>query len=286
MSVQSTPKEVDPGDVALPPDNEICEQIYQRVLTEVRARIDQRIAAIEAQAEADAEADVDAAEPGEAAGPPNELVNTAAAPSAARRRPVLRAAITLAASAGLVGAVVTLARDHQEAITSVTDRIEGALQSIRREAPQMAMPAGGRDPAAAGPSTTDTAETSPALSSPRASPSPEQSAIRSSDPSSAMAEATPERDMPPAPERDIAPLIEKIAHDVAALQTGLQDLKASQEQASRDQAKAIEQLQAGQEQLARAVRASKAEPTTVGAAARVTPRPPQAPARPPRFPNF
>ncbi|WP_257164806.1 hypothetical protein [Bradyrhizobium sp. SRS-191] len=284
MSVQSTPKEVDPGDVALTPENEICEQIYQRVLTEVRARIDQRIAAIEAEAAADDDVEVEAETVGVAVAP-NELVNAAATPPAAKRRPLLRATITLAASAGLVGAVVTLARDHQETITSVTDRIEAAIQSLRREAPQMAMPAGGRDPAA-GSSAADTAETSPASSPPPASSSPEPSTVRSSDPSSAMAEA-PERDMPPAPDRDIAPLIEKIAHDVAALQTGLQDLKTSQEQSSRDQAKAIEQLQASQDQLARAVRAAKTEPpTTVGAAARLPPRPPQTPARPPRFPNF
>ncbi|WP_315778802.1 MULTISPECIES: hypothetical protein [unclassified Bradyrhizobium] len=283
MSVQSAPKEVDPDDVALSPDNEICEQIYQRVLTEVRARIDQRIAAIEAQAAAEAEVDAEAVEAAE----PSAEAGSAAAPTATRRRPVLRAAITLAASAGLVGAVTTLARDHQEAITSVTDRIEAAIQSIRRETPQMAMPTGGGDAATSGSSTTETADTVPAASSPSASPSPEPSSGRSSDPSSAMAEATPERDMPPAAERELAPLMEKIAHDVAALQTGLQDLKASQEQASRDQAKAIEQLQASQEQLARAVRTSKTEPTTVGAAARLAPRPPQPPqTRQPRFPNF
>ncbi|MGY3452722.1 hypothetical protein [Bradyrhizobium sp. USDA 4353] len=287
MSVQSTPKEDDPGDVALSPDNEICEQIYQRVLTEVRARIDQRIAAIEAQAAAEGDGDVDA-EVVEAGGPSSAVVN-AAAPEVTKRRPVFRAAITLAASAGLVGAVVTLARDHQEAITSVTDRIEAALQSIRRETSQIALPTSGREPTTTGSSEAAAAETPPASSSPSASPSPEPSTGRSSDPSSAMAEATSERDMPPAPERELAPLIEKIAHDIAALQTGLQDLKASQEQASRDQAKAIEQLQTGQEQLARAVRASKTEPaTTVGAAARLAPpRPPQqVPARPPRFSNF
>ncbi|CAL77601.1 Conserved hypothetical protein [Bradyrhizobium sp. ORS 278] len=288
MSVQSTPKEVDPGDVALSPENDICEQIYQRVLTEVRARIDQRIAAIEAQAAAEAEAEMatDAVD----IPAPLAAAESATTPTAARRRPVLRAAITLAASAGLVGAVVTLARDHQEAITSVTDRIEGAIQSIRREAPQMAMPTGTREPAAtSGAGAADNADAAPASSVPSASPSPEPPSGRSSDPSSAMADATSERDMPPAPERDLAPLIEKIAHDVAALQTGLQDLKASQEQASRDQAKAIEQLQASQDQLARAVRAAKTEPTTtVGAAARLAaPRPPQqVPARAPRFPNF
>ncbi|WP_240535765.1 hypothetical protein [Bradyrhizobium sp. STM 3809] len=253
------------------------------MLTEVRARIDQRIAAIEAQAAAEAEAEIEAVE---AAVPSADAASNAAAPAAAKRRPVAKAAITLAASAGLVGAVVTLARDHQEAITTVTDRIEGAIQSIRRDAPQMASPSAGRDLATSGSSAAESAEMTPALPSPSASPVPEPSAGRSSDPSSAMAEAMSERDMPPAPERDLTPLVEKIARDVATLQTGLQDLKASQEQASRDQAKAIEQLQASQDQLARAVRASKTEPTTVGAAARLAPRPPQPPARPPRFPNF
>ncbi|WP_284416038.1 MULTISPECIES: hypothetical protein [unclassified Bradyrhizobium] len=285
MPVQSTPKEVDPGDVALSPENELCEQIYQRVLTEVRARIDQRIAAIEAQAEAEADAEVEATEAAVTAAD----AATTAAPPATRRRPVVRAAITLAASAGLVGAVVTLARDHTETLTSVTDRIEAAIQSIRREAPQMAMPSVGREMPMAGSSAAEAAETPPALPSllpsPSASPSPEAAPGRSSDPSSAMAEATPEHDMPAAPDRDLAPLIEKIAHDVAALQTGLQDLKVSQEQASRDHTRAIEQLQASQEQLARTFRASKTEAaTTVGAAVRPAPRPPQA--RPPRFPNF
>ncbi|WP_316178219.1 MULTISPECIES: hypothetical protein [unclassified Bradyrhizobium] len=276
MPVQSTPKEVDPGDVALPPDDDICEEIYQRVLAEVRARIDQRIAAIEAQAAADA---VEAADP--AAG--GEPVET---PPPARRRPVLRAMITLIASAGLVGAAVTLARDHTETITSVTDRIEAAVQSIRRENAQTANPAGSPETAASGSSAAETAETAPSSPSPSVSPTPETSSAsastRSSDPSSAMAEATPEHDMPPAPDRDVAPLIEKIAHDVAELQTGFQELKASQEQANRDHARAIEQLQASQDQLARAFRAAKTEPTTVGAAARLAPRPPQA--RPPRFP--
>lgn len=273
MPVQSTPTEVDPGAAALSPDDDICEDIYQRVLAEVRARIDQRIADIEAHAAA--------SEPAEAAELAADSVAQAAAPRAPRRRPLVRAAITLAASAGLVGALVTLARDHTETITSVTDRIEAALQSISRENRPKAVTAGGPDTAVSEPDGADAAPTPPA-SSPAPSPSPEATTVeRASDPSSAMAEARPEHDMPSAPERDIAPLIEKIGHDVAELQAVLQELKASQEQASRDHAKAIEQLQASQDQLARAVRASKTEPT-VGAIARPAPRPPQA--RPPRFP--
>ncbi|MGJ5071815.1 hypothetical protein [Bradyrhizobium oligotrophicum] len=272
MPVQSTSKEVDPGDVALPPDDAVCEEIYQRVLAEVRARIDQRIAAIEAQAAADA---VEAAEP--AAG--GEHLET---PPSARRRPVLRAMITLMASAGLIGAAITLARDHTETITSVTDRIEAAVQSIRRENAQTANPAVTLETAANGSSVAETAPASPSPSvSPTPETSPSASSTRSSDPSSAMAEATSERDMPPAPDRDVMPLIEKIAHDVAELQSGFQEFKSSQEQATRDQARAIEQLQASQDQLVRAVRGAKTEATTVGAAVRLPPRPPQA--RPPRF---
>jgi len=272
MPVQSTPKEVDPGDVALlPPENEIYEDIYQRVLGEVRARIDQRIADIEAQAAPEL------VEAGEL-----ELVDAehAGAPQAPRRRPLLRAAITLAASAGLIGAVVTLARDHTEAITSVTDRIDAAVQAIRASPPKAAS-TGASEMTMGASNAPDALQAAPA-SPPSASPSPADAATApSSDPSSAMAEAPPERDNPSAPDRDLAPLIEKIAHDVAELQVGLQGLKTSQEQASRDQAKAIEQLQAGQDQLARAVRAARNE-APAAAAPRLTPRPP--PGRPPRFP--
>ena len=121
MPVQSAPKEVDPGDVALSPDHEICEEIYQRVLTEVRARIDQRIADIEAQA---VSLPVEAGDPAED-GEPRGLQQPP------RRRPLLRAVVTLVASAGLVGAVVTLARDHRETIHSVTERIDAAVQASR-----------------------------------------------------------------------------------------------------------------------------------------------------------
>ncbi|MGJ4996296.1 hypothetical protein ACQR0Z_17855 [Bradyrhizobium sp. HKCCYLS3077] len=273
MPVQTTPKEVDPGDVAPLPETEICEEIYQRVLAEVRARIDERIASIEAQAASEA--------PEEAA----EDVDPGEGPPAAKRRPLLRAVVTLAASAGLVGAVVTLARDHTETITSVTDRIEAAIQSIRRDGiPKQ----GSGEPAETAMSGKATEETQMAPASPAPIPLPETSSspepARPGDPSSAMAEASPERDMPPAESRELAPLVEKIAHDVAELQAGLQDLKASQQQASRDQTKAIEQLQASQEQLARAVRAAKTELPAGVTAVRITPRPPQGPARPPRFP--
>ena len=97
MPIQSTPKEVDPGDVALLPGGRIYEDIYQRLLSEVRARIDQRIADVEAQAPVSEPVDS-----GELAAVGDEH---AGVPRSARRRPLLRFAISLVASAGLVGAV-------------------------------------------------------------------------------------------------------------------------------------------------------------------------------------
>lgn len=274
MPVQSAPKEVDPGDVALSPDHEICEEIYQRVLTEVRARIDQRIADIEAQA---VSLPVEAGDPAED-GEPRGLQQPP------RRRPLLRAVVTLVASAGLVGAVVTLARDHRETIHSVTERIDAAVQAVRDSFPKAASGAG---PEVATSATTAAVVAQPAAvalapSTAPSTPAPEPPMTRSSDPSSAMAEAPPDRDTPPAPERDLVPLLDKIARDVTDLQTGLRELKASQDQASRDHSKAIEQLQASQDQLARAFRAAKNDAVGAATPARLPPRPP--PPRSPRFP--
>ncbi len=279
MPVQSTPKEVDPGDVVLSPEKDICDDIYHRVLAEVCARIDQRIADLEAQTAAEP---IDVGESDEdesVADKPVEDADSAALLGTSRRRPLLRAGINLMALAGLAAAVVALARDHAEAITSVTGRIEAAFQSIHRENVSRIVSNGGPEVPMSGSNFAQGAQGS-AASPPSAAPAPDVASASSSDPSLAMAEATAERDVPGAPERDITPLIEKIARDVTALQTQLQDLKASQDQANRDHSKAIEQVQASQEQLARIVRASRTEPPIGAASARLIPRPPQAP--PPR----
>jgi hypothetical protein len=271
MPIESTPKEVDPDDVALAPEDQICEDIYQRILSEVRAHIDQRISVIEAQAAA--------SEPVESGQPAAHGSGHAGVYPAIRRRRLLLVAIGVVVSVGLVGAVVTLARG-----TSVTNWMQEAAQSIRQNLQRVASTSGPE--ASTGSNSADVTSAEVALvapasasstSPPPASPpsaSGDAAAARSGDPSSAMAEAMPERDGPSAAERDLAPLIEKIAHVVGELQIGLQDLKASQEQASRDHARAIEQLRASQDQLTRAFRA-------VATAERLAPRP--AP-RPPRFP--
>jgi hypothetical protein len=95
MPDQSMPKDVAPGDVALAPGERIYEDIYKRLLSEVCARIDQRIAAIEAQTAVSEPVDG-----GELAAVVEEPVSLR---RSARRRPLLRVAIGLAASAGPCG---------------------------------------------------------------------------------------------------------------------------------------------------------------------------------------
>ncbi len=246
MPVESTPKEVDPDDVALAPEDQICEEIYQRVLSAVRAHLDQRIAVIEAQAAG--------SEPVEGGEPAAHGSGHAGAYRATRRRPLLRLAIGIVASAGLVGAVATLTRG-----TSATNWMQDAVQSIRQNLLRVASI--GESDAAARSHAADVTSADPALVAPAAAPStppiPASPASVSAD-SAAL--------------RDLAPVIEKIAQVVGELQIGLQDLKARQEQASRDHARAIAQLQASQDQLTRAARAG-------ATADRLAPRP-----RPPRFP--
>jgi hypothetical protein len=58
---------------------------------------------------------------------------------------------------------------------------------------------------------------------------------------------------------DVAQMLQSMAHDIAGLQQGIDQLKAGQEQMARDNARLAEQLKASQEQLSRALaRASEA----------------------------
>ncbi|CCD95458.1 conserved hypothetical protein [Bradyrhizobium sp. ORS 375] len=71
-----------------------------------------------------------------------------------------------------------------------------------------------------------------------------------------------------------ATLMQRMARDIAELQQGIEQIKSTQDQASRDHTRAIEQLQAGQDQLMRLVsRMSNQAAQARGAA--VPPGPPQ-----------
>ncbi|CCE00472.1 hypothetical protein [Bradyrhizobium sp. STM 3809] len=70
-----------------------------------------------------------------------------------------------------------------------------------------------------------------------------------------------------------ATLMQRMARDIAELQQGIEQIKSTQDQASRDHTRAIEQLQAGQDQLMRLV----SRMSNQGAQARGTAVPPGAP---------
>jgi uncharacterized membrane protein (DUF106 family) len=52
---------------------------------------------------------------------------------------------------------------------------------------------------------------------------------------------------------DLTQLLQSMARDIATLEEGMEELKASQKQIARDNANAVEQLKASQEQMARVI---------------------------------
>ena len=70
-----------------------------------------------------------------------------------------------------------------------------------------------------------------------------------------------------------ATLMQRMARDIAELQQGIEQIKSTQDQASRDHTRAIEQLQAGQDQLMRLV--SRMSNTAQARGGALPPSPPQ-----------
>jgi hypothetical protein len=71
---------------------------------------------------------------------------------------------------------------------------------------------------------------------------------------------------------DLTQLLQSMAHDLATVEQGIEQLKASQDQLARDNAKAVEQLRASQEQMARLIAKATAEQNRARLAA-LPPRP-------------
>jgi hypothetical protein len=121
----------------------------------------------------------------------------------------------------------------------------------------------------------------------------EQAAV--AQPTAAPAAATSAPAAPAAPTAaDVGQMLQSMAHDIASLQQGIDQLKAGQEQMARDNARLAEQLKASQEQMSRVVaRASEAsmhprpplpaspKPPLVTAARRPLPAPPPVSTLPP-----
>ena len=132
------------------------------------------------------------------------------------------------------------------------------------------------------------------LEKPEASAQASQSAVQTAATEAAPAQATPSGQAAPqdaastaAPvSPELAQLLQTMAHDLATVEQGIEQLKASQERMASDNARAVEQLRASQEEMTRLVaRASEQDQRAKTAA--LPPRPVATPARkpPPTHPS-
>jgi hypothetical protein len=99
------------------------------------------------------------------------------------------------------------------------------------------------------PTSSLTLESLPAPPSP---PTVQAAAAKTAPPQPAPL-AQPEIVVPTAPSPELTQLLQSMAHDIATVAQGIEQLKASQEQMATDNAKAAEQLKASQEQMTRVI---------------------------------
>jgi hypothetical protein len=253
MQPAPNPQDVDPNEIGIVPENEeLVGYVYKRVVREVLARIDQRLAELEKQAAPDpTEASVFRS--AIAAGGGNSVF----------RRWGMRIAVASLVSVAVIGGAAAWYLSDSDGPRALIARLVPSFGSSG-SAPQESQPAqkDGQDSAMdSSTRATDNAAPQPA------SPSPS-----SSDNDARLAAAT-------SPE--LASLVQKLTTDIENLGQGIDRLRMSQDQMSRDNAMAMQQLQAGQEQLVRLVK-----PSAQNANAQAKPSAPQrAATRPPRAPR-
>lgn len=98
----------------------------------------------------------------------------------------------------------------------------------------------------------------------------------------APAAPTPVQEVPPAPapgpsSADLAQMLQSMAHDIAVVEQGIEQLKTNQAQMAADNARAIEELRASQEQLTRLAVRSPAKPAAQPVAQETRAKPPMPP---------
>ncbi len=238
QSTQHVPQ-IDPSEIGLAPErperDKSYDQMYRRVLREVLTRIDTRLAAVEKPMAA-----AQAAAASMAGGAAATLGGSRwARLKAPMRKLGRRKAVGLALLFALVGG--SLAWSQRDTGASLMDRWMPSSSS----------------------SETSQDETSAQQGSEDAMMS--NASLRGSGTDDAAASN--------AGSREPGTVMQRMARDIAELQQGIEQLKATQDQASRDQTRAIEQLQAGQDQLMRLV--SRMSGQGAQARATVPPPPPQ-----------
>jgi len=192
-----------------------------------------------------------------------------AVPDRARGRPVLRGLVGLALAA-CIGAAAYASRSPYGEATRLAIA-QWAPFFLSTSSPWVAKPGNAAEP---NPPTMQLASadaTAPRPAQP--APSPAQDATSTRAP------------MPP----ELTQLLQNMARDIATVEQGIEQLKASQEQMAAENARVIEQLRAGQEQMTRLAARPPAQakppvpapPPVASAARKPPPPPPQARSRPP-----
>jgi hypothetical protein len=149
-----------------------------------------------------------------------------------RGRPALRGFFGLLAAACIAGVAFVSQSSYGEAARPVIARWVGSASWLPSAKPELAGQA-----APSGVRLASTAEAAPA----QATPSAQAGQQDIGSPAAALTPA------------ELAQLLQTMARDLATVQQGIEQLKASQEQLASDNAKAAEQFRASQEQVTRLV---------------------------------
>jgi len=254
--MQSEPKtqektqEIDPKQVGITPETEPPGRIYKQVVREVLARIDQRLADIERQAV-------------------TEPTKGYAGERTPLRKRLKRGSVGLLVMAGVIGAVLVWQRFDGDTAKAMVARftprfLTNALST--QDDQEVAQGAGSMTVGTAADGRVSS-DARPAMGD---APVPLDRTTSEPDGQQTTASAS----------SDMASTIEKMSRDIASLGQGIEQLKANQEQLSRDSAKATEQFKASEDQLIRMLlRVSEQQnpqPKTVVATPPRTRTPPQA----------
>jgi len=255
--MQSEPKtqektqEIDPKQVGITPETEPPGRIYKQVVREVLARIDQRLADIERQA---------VTEPTEGhAGERTPL-----------RKRLKRGSVGLLVMAGVIGAVLVWQRFDGDTAKAMVARFTPRFltNALSAQDDQEAAQGAGSMTVGTAADGRGSSDARPAMGDAPAGPLDRTTAEPDGQQTTASASS------------DMASTIEKMSRDIASLGQGIEQLKANQEQLSRDSAKATEQFKASEDQLIRMLlRVSEQQtpqPKTVVATPPRTRTPPQA----------
>lgn len=180
------------------------------------------------------------------------------------RKIVMQGATALLLALGAAGATVAWKSPYADAPKDIIARWAPQLASILSLPLDKVTPSADSNSPAVQTANADTAAAPAAAENPTqdatpAAPQPQDATAPPSQGATAAAPSTtaaaPEPSPVPqpaaAPQPDVTPLLQSMAHDLATLEQGMEQLKANQEQLTRENAKLAEQIKVSQEQMTR-----------------------------------